>query len=98
MALSLTVDQDSLVEACARYGILELSVFGSVVRGQATQASDIDFLYVLKPGARLGWGINDLVDELSQLLGRPVDLVSKNALHSRLAEIVLAQAQVLYAA
>jgi predicted nucleotidyltransferase len=83
---------------CARYGILELSVFGSVVRGQATQASDIDLLYVLKPGARLGWGINDLVDELSQLLGRPVDLVSKNALHSRLAEIVLAQAQVLYAA
>jgi predicted nucleotidyltransferase len=53
---------------------------------------------VLRDGVHLGWAINDLSDELEQVLGRPVDLVSKRALHARLRDAVLAQAQVVYAA
>ncbi|MEX0650589.1 MAG: nucleotidyltransferase domain-containing protein, partial [Actinomycetota bacterium] len=67
-------------------------------RGEERPDSDVDVLYELAPGARLGWNIEDLTDELSDLFGRPVDLVSRKALHERLREAVLAEALVLYAA
>ncbi|MGQ0846889.1 MAG: nucleotidyltransferase family protein [Sporichthyaceae bacterium] len=94
----LEVDLDRIAEICGRYGIARLDVFGSVCRGEAEPDSDVDVLYVLAPGARLGWGIEALADELSEALGRPVDLVSRNALHERLRASVLAEARVLYAA
>jgi predicted nucleotidyltransferase len=94
----LEVDVERIAEICRRYGVARLDVFGSVSRGAATPDSDVDVLYELAPGARLGWGIEALADELSEALGRPVDLVSRNALHERLRESVLAEARVLYAA
>lgn len=94
----IDVDADRLAEVCQRYGVSRLEVFGSVSRGEASADSDIDVLYELAPGARLGWKIEDLADELSYLLGRPVDLISRNALHERLRGVVLAEARLLYAA
>ncbi|MDO8392321.1 MAG: nucleotidyltransferase family protein [Actinomycetota bacterium] len=93
-----SIDVVALSAACERYGVAELAVFGSVATGEAGPDSDIDVLYVLRDGVHLGWAINDLSDELEQVLGRPVDLVSKGALHARLKDAVLAQAQVVYAA
>ena len=87
-----------LGEVCARYGVARLLVFGSVARGTASPDSDIDVLYELLPGRRLGWEISDLADELADVLGRPVDLVALTALHHRLREPVLSEAQPLYAA
>lgn len=95
---TLGMDDAALATVCERFGVAELAVFGSVASGAATGTSDIDVLYVMKPGVRLGWSINDLADELERVLGRPVDLVAKKALHARLAATVLAQAQVVYAA
>ncbi len=92
------VDRARLAEVCKRYGVAELAVFGSAARGDATAASDVDLLYVLAPGARLGFAINRLEDELSELFGRPVDLVSKKALHPLLRNDVLASARTLHAA
>jgi uncharacterized protein len=94
----LAVDADQLAEVCRRYGVSRLDVFGSVSRGEAGPDSDIDVLYELAAGSRLGWNIEDLADELSRLLGRRVDLVSSNALHDRLRDKVLAEARLLYAA
>ena len=94
----LVVDAERLRELCRRYGVARLEVFGSVSRGEAEPDSDVDVLYELEPGARLGWDIEKLADELSALLGRRVDLVSRNALHERLRDEVLAQALLLYAA
>jgi predicted nucleotidyltransferase len=92
------VDPEALEEICARYGVARLDVFGSISRGDFTADSDVDVLYTLEPGARLGWEIEDLSDELSALFGRPVDLVAKVALHPRLRDNVLAEAKLLYAA
>jgi uncharacterized protein len=75
-----------------------ISVFGSVARGAAGEDSDVDLLDELRPGARLGWEIDDLADELSEIFGRPVDLVARVALHPMLAETVLGEAQPVYAA
>ena len=91
------IDLTRLDEVCARYGLAELAVFGSTVRGEASRDSDVDLLYVLAPGAQLGFAINDLEDDLAQLFGRTVDLVSKKAIHRLLRDEVVAQARTLYA-
>jgi predicted nucleotidyltransferase len=94
----LAVDEVRLADVCRRYGIARLLVFGSVARGTAQPDSDIDVLYDLLPGRRLGWEIEQLTDELAEILDRPVDLVSATALHRRLKDTVLSDAQMLYAA
>jgi hypothetical protein len=92
------VDQVSLADICDRYGIAELRIFGSQARGSQRPDSDIDILYTLQPGRRLGWEIEQLTDELAALFGRPVDLVSLHALHPLLRPAVLAEARPVYAA
>lgn len=92
------VDLDRIREICTRYGIARLEVFGSASRGELRTGSDVDLLYELAPEATLGWDIEALSDELALAFGRPVDLVSRQALHTRLRDTVLAEAQVLYAA
>jgi uncharacterized protein len=94
----IEIDERRLAAICERYGIAALEVFGSSVRGTARPDSDIDLLYTVRPGRRLGWEIEDLADELSGLLGRRVDLVSRRALHPLLRSAVLAEARSLYAA
>ncbi len=96
--LELHVDLDRLREVCERFGVARLDVFGSISRGDDRPDSDVDLLYSLAPDTRLGWGIEDLARELSAVLGRPVDLVSRRALNARLRDQVLAEAQTLYAA
>jgi uncharacterized protein len=95
---SVSIDQGRLADVCRRYGIARLLVFGSVARGSATSESDVDVLYELLPGRQLGWEIEDLADELADVLGRPVDLVSFAGLHRRLRSTVLDEAKPLYAA
>jgi hypothetical protein len=92
------VDEARLAAICDRGGIAELKAFGSRVRGTARPDSDIDILYTLRPGRRLGWEIEQLADELAELFGRPVDLVSLRALHPLLRPSVLAEARPVYAA
>jgi uncharacterized protein len=92
------VDETRLAAICDKYGIAELRVFGSRARGTGQADSDIDVLYTLRPGRRLGWEIEQLADELSELFGHKVDLVSLRALHPLLQDSVLAEARPVYAA
>lgn len=88
----------ALVELCVRYGFSKLEVFGSVVRGEERTDSDIDLLYDLLPGRHVTWEVVDAADELSAILGRPVDLVSRRAVHPLLRSRIETEAQALYAA
>ncbi len=94
----IEVDEEKLREICRRWGIAELSVFGSIARGEAVPDSDVDLLYVFEPDARVGWEILELEEELSQLFGRKVDLMAKTTIHRSVRERILSEAQVLYAA
>ena len=98
IAPGIEVDGERLAAICDRYGIAELKVFGSHARDAARSDSDIDVLYTLQPGRRLGWEIEQLADELTDLFGRRVDLVSSRALHPLLRPSVLAEARPLDAA
>ncbi|MBZ5728354.1 MAG: nucleotidyltransferase family protein [Acidobacteriia bacterium] len=93
------VDETKLPDLCGRYRVRELSLFGSAARGQMRPDSDIDMLVDFLPDADI-----DLLDyaglmlDLSHLLGRKVDLVSKNGLRAPIRASVLEEAQLLYAA
>lgn len=95
--IGIDVDLGRIGSICRRYGVARLDVFGSTSRGEAHSESDVDLLYELSPGTRLGWHIEDLADEFSEALGRPVDLVSRASLHVQLRDAVLAEARLLYA-
>ncbi len=98
VAPGIEVDDAALAAVCDRYGIAELRLFGSRARGSAGPDSDIDVLYRLRPGRKLGWEIEQLADDLAGLFGRDVDLVSAEALNPLLKPAVLAEARQLYAA
>lgn len=87
-----------VAELCRRYGVAELLIFGSAVRGEAGPNSDLDMLYVRTPGNELGVEFLTFQKELEELLDVPVDLVPKQGLHWVIRDRVLADAQVLYAA
>lgn len=98
MSIDFEALQPQLEALCRKYGIAELSVFGSAARGEDRQDSDVDLLYVADPSIVMGWEFYTLPGELERLLGRPVDLVPKKYLTRVLRDRVLADARVLYAA
>lgn len=94
----LRIDTSRLAELCRRYGIARLEVFGSVARGEQRPDSDVDLLYTLEGGRALGWEVEDLVESLTEVFHRPVDLVSRRSLHPMIRDRVMAEAETLYAA
>jgi predicted nucleotidyltransferase len=74
-----------------RFGVLELSVFGSVSRGEAGPDSDVDILVRFEGPARF-LPFMDLKIFLELQLGRRVDLVTGNALHPRIGPRILREA------
>jgi len=84
---------------CEKHRLRRLDLFGSAARGEATADSDVDLLVEFEPGVRIGlMGLAQLELDLSQLIGRPVDLNTPGGLHSRFRDRVLAEAEVVYAA
>jgi hypothetical protein len=95
----MQVDENKLADLCRQYCVRELSLFGSAARGEMRPDSDIDMLVDFLPDAGI-----DLVDyaglmlDLTHLLGRRVDLVSKSGLKPLIRTSVLEEARLLYAA
>jgi len=94
----LDVDRAKLAEFCRRRHIRRLSFFGSVLRDDFGDESDVDVLVEFQPGRTPGLDVVDVEDELSALLGgRKVDMVNPKYLNRRLKDRVLAEAEVQYA-
>ena len=74
-----------------RYGLTNVRVFGSVVRGDADDKSDLDLLVLPGPGFTL-LKQAALVRELEGLVGRKVDVVSERGLRPRIRGRVLEEA------
>ncbi len=74
-----------------RYGIVRKALFGSVVRGEAGQSSDVDFLVEFPAGSTL-LDLAGLELELAEALRRKVDVVTYRSLHPLLKDRVLQEA------
>ena len=85
MQADIDKKRDALAAICRRYGVARLEVFGSAARGAGfdPNRSDADFLVTFGPAARNDLAaFADLKEALEKLLGRPVDLVEREALEA----------------
>jgi predicted nucleotidyltransferase len=99
IAPGITLPHEEIAEICSRHRVRELSLFGSAARGELRPDSDIDFLVDYFPDARPSlFDLIGMTNELSDLLGRKVDLGVKRALKPRYKAHILAEAHVVYAA
>ncbi|MFH1145546.1 MAG: nucleotidyltransferase family protein, partial [bacterium] len=73
-----------------RQGVIKASLFGSVARGTATKHSDVDLLVNLRRDKTL-LDLVRLQQTLEEKLGRKVDVVTYNALHPLLRDIILSE-------
>lgn len=81
----LGIESSELVEFCRRWHITEMSLFGSVTRDDFGPTSDVDIMVDFAPGKKPSlWRFVDLRDELSSLVGRPVDLVVRGTIKNPL--------------
>jgi uncharacterized protein len=73
-----------------KYHVTQLGIFGSYVRGEQTQTSDIDVLVEFEPGFRFGLlTFCELEHYLSDMLGLKVDLVMKKGLKPHIGKHIL---------
>ena len=99
VAVPIALPLAEIAELCRRYGVRELSLFGSALRDDFQPESDVDLLVEFEPGTRVGFLLlGRLESELETLLGRRLDLVPKGGLKPLIRQQVIASARVLYAA
>ena len=84
----------AIATIAGRYGARDLRVFGSVVRGEADPASDVDFLVDLEPGRSL-LDLGGLLMDLQDYLQCRVDVMTPATLKPRIREQVLREAMPL---
>ncbi len=77
-----------------RHGVCDVRVFGSMARGDAGDASDVDLLVSLLPG-KTGLALGGLLMDVQDLLHRRVEVVTERGLHPALRDRVLKEAQPL---
>jgi len=88
---NLAERRTEILRLAERYRAGKVRVFGSVARGDNTQVSDVDLLVTPQPGCSL-FDLGGLLEDLQELLGCPVDLVTEDGLKPRLRERVLREA------
>ncbi|MBI3583666.1 MAG: nucleotidyltransferase family protein [Nitrospinae bacterium] len=84
----------TLIEVAKRYGVKKAALFGSIVRGETTEGSDIDLLIEFE-GKRSLLDLAGLKLELEELLGRKVDVLTYKSLHPLLREKILSEQKVI---
>jgi predicted nucleotidyltransferase len=83
--------REQILQLATKYGAHNVRVFGSVARGQARVDSDVDFLVHLDDDRSLLDHVA-LIQDLEDLLGRKVDVVTDEALHWYIRDRIMAEA------
>jgi len=96
MSPKVAVDRSTIAAFCRRHHIRKLSLFGSVLRDDFRPDSDVDVLVEFEPGHVPGLAFFAMQRELSEILGRKVDLNTPQCLSRYYRDEVLAEAEVLH--
>ena len=95
--LRIKVPSEEIREFCRRNHLRRLSFFGSVLREDFRVDSDVDVLVEFEPGSSVGYlGLAAMEVELSEILGRRVDLRTPAELSRYFRDEVLAEAEAQY--
>ena len=98
VARSLQLDRDRIADFCRRHRIRRLALFGSALRDDFGPDSDVDVLVEFEPGAAPGLAFFSIQRELSDLLGRPVDLLTPGSIRPAYRNEILNTAEDVYVA
>jgi predicted nucleotidyltransferase len=93
---NLTVPKQQIAAFCRRHHIRRLSFFGSVLREDFGPESDVDVLVEFEEGHIPGLSFFGMQSELSEILGRKVELHTPNFLSRYFRDRVLGEAEVQY--
>ena len=93
MAFRLEIDDVALARFCRKHGIRRLALFGSVLRDDFGPDSDVDVLVEFHAGRVPGLAFFEMQEELSELIGRKVDLNTPGFLSRHFRDEVLAHAE-----
>lgn len=92
----IVLSRSWIAEFCRRHHVRRFALFGSILRDDFGPDSDIDVLVEFEPGKTPGFAFFGMQDELSEKLGRPVDLNTPGFLSRYFRDQVLAEALPLY--
>jgi predicted nucleotidyltransferase len=94
------LNYNDIVHLCEKYRINELSIFGSSIRDDFTQNSDVDILVSFLNNSEISlFDIMDLEEEFSKLINREVDIVEKESLKNPIRkDRILSTREIIYAA
>lgn len=87
----------TIINYLKQYKVKEIGIFGSFVRDEMTDTSDIDVLVDYPRGITL-FDVVKMKLELEEMIGRKVDLVSKNAVRKRIMDYIAKDLQTVYRA
>ncbi len=100
MSARIDIPKDEIAAFCRRNHIRRMALFGSVLRDEFTPESDVDVLVDFEPGQTPGLAFITMQDELSEILGRQVDMHTFKGVESSrnwlLREEILNSAEVQY--
>jgi predicted nucleotidyltransferase len=96
MSVAIEIPTEEMAAFCRRHHIRKLAFFGSVLRDDFTPQSDVDVLVEFEPGHTPGLAFFAMQRELSELLGRTVDLNTAADLSPHFRKQVLDEAEVQY--
>ena len=94
----LDISHERIAACCRRRGVRRLAVFGSAIRRDFTEQSDIDLLVEYEPDVQAGLSFFALQDELTEIIGRKVDLHAPGFLDQYYRDQVLGEAETIYVA
>jgi uncharacterized protein len=92
---TLRESREEILQVAARHGAFNVRVFGSVIRGEETPESDIDFLIDYDLEKTTPWFPGGLLMDWQDLLGRKVDVLTERGMSPLIREQVLAEAKPL---
>ncbi len=94
----VNIPKERIEDFCRLNGILRLALFGSILRDDFCNESDIDVLVEFVPDVKVGLSFIRMQDELSVIFGRKVDLHTPHSLSKYFRDVVLNEAETLYVA
>ena len=99
MGLRINVDKEKIVDFCLKHHIRKLAFFGSVLRDDFREESDVDVLVEFDEGQEPGLiGLAGMEEELSSIMGRKADLRTPEDLSKYFRDKVISTAEVEYVA
>ncbi len=96
MNKNLVISKNEIAQFCRKHHIRQLAIFGSALKDDFSKDSDVDILVEFQEDHVPGFAFFDMELELSQIIGRKVDLNTPNFLSRYFRESIIKTAEVQY--